>query len=587
MRRKPFIMKTNTFIASATLLMVVVYLLVLNIDIDEFDDMARFIPESALIYVEQHDATKYLNQFAESDIGKAVDDIDIQSTGAKIGLEKSLLDNLEKIRQFYEKAKKDKLIHELLGKRFSISILKPVNVIKQPSINNLLQNNAVVVSEPFHNATILEMLVDSYFSHNSERSLTSSQYGNHRVMRLVVDDKTISFVRLDGLFLLSINENQLRRCIDTFDQEVLSLHQNSEFEQVRQHAKGASRVAYFHLDNIRTLFNELLTDKEFPWRNLVDKQLKTTKGFTGLGHATWIDNTSIVNKVITTFDSLKTNPIAQKHLTTKPGHNSMFTMTSNKPMVYYWSNTLNLSHLFDYYKKQDGFGENILGSLFSKVEEVSGKSVNEIVEFLGQQVIVVIEPAKKDSFFELPLGLIVWQLKNGPDLQRVVEKIAQNYQISIIDNHYGPVVYYYWAQSPQDGIFPLYGFWQDYFFMGNSLSLFKKVIDNHSDSLSLLEQQELISVDPGFSYKNNSITYFDNKELIKVVKKALNMVSTLVAIEDKNIAEKIHILVNEVFNPLLEATTIYERSGTRSFFDKDMVIIESKTLITQKNLTGN
>ncbi len=579
-------MKTNAIVGFLTVLLVFVYLLVMRFEIDTFDDMARFIPATSLIYIEQHDAIDNLTQFAESPLGQAVAQIDFRSTGYKIGFDHDVLDKFSKLRLFYEKAKKNDLIDEIFGKRFAVALLSPLHKIDPTDPVAQLEDNIVLISEPAHNAKFLEFMARTYFDYKADDLLSTAQYGNHHIRRLTVGGRRIAFVRIDGLFVFSLSERQLRRCVDTFDKEQSSLVQNNHFTRIRDASADATRLMYLQLDNIRDFANKILKDFDMPGRDLIQKELATTKGFQGLGHATWNSATFVVNKILTSFDSQLINDVVKNHLLIKPGFNSMFTLTSNKPMMYYWSNTFDINNFLDYYEESEDHGENGLEKYFNEIHEVTGKSVREIVSFLGEQVSLTVEPAMKNSYFELPLCLTVWQLKNSHELQVVIEKLVNNYQISIINNKYGPVVYYYWAQAPQDGLLPLYGFWQDYFFMGNSISLFKKVIDNHSNSKSLIAQPEVVMVDPGFAHKNNSITYFDNKELFQVIKKTLHLVGTLVAIEDKQVAQKIGIIINEIVDPLLDGATMYERNGTRSYFDTEMVVIESKTTLVNEIPVG-
>ena len=315
---------------------------------------------------------------------------------------------------------------------------------------------------------------------------------------------------------------------------------------------------------------------DFSWKNLIEKELATKKGFTAIGYAAYSKKRYVDNKVIATFIPGQINEVARKHLQIQPEKNGMFTLTSESPMIYYWSNTFDVNNLLDYYEKNNSEGGG-LGGLIDTVEATSQTSLRAIVSYLGEQVSFIAESAAADSYFELPLFLTAWQLHDGVAFQSVIEKLVASYQISIINNRYGPVVYYYWAQAPQDGIFPLYGFWQNYFFFGNSLSLFKKVIDNQTKDMSLVELPEVRTVDPGFSLANNSVTYFDNGELIAVLRKFFNMIGTLVAIEDKEIARKFTILVDEIIDPLLEGAAMYTRTGTRSYFLSDAVVIESRT----------
>ncbi|HBG21416.1 MAG TPA: hypothetical protein DDY32_19675 [Desulfobulbaceae bacterium] len=53
-------MKTSAFLIYASILLVFVYLFTMRIQVDEEDDMARFIPQTVLLYLEQQERCRCL-----------------------------------------------------------------------------------------------------------------------------------------------------------------------------------------------------------------------------------------------------------------------------------------------------------------------------------------------------------------------------------------------------------------------------------------------------------------------------------------------------------------------------------------------
>jgi hypothetical protein len=106
------------------------------------------------------------------------------------------------------------------------------------------------------------------------------------------------------------------------------------------------------------------------------------------------------------------------------------------------------------------------------------------------------------------------------------------------------------------------------------------IVDRKTDDFSLLDNSAIKLLDPGFSEKNNSITYLNNVELLKVLRRWLGLIGMTLAIEDREKAYKVHTVLNEIINPLLDGISMYEKSSTRSFFTPEMVVIDS---ITNKN----
>ena len=63
-------MKTNTFVAIASLVLVVTYFLVMRIEPEQKISMTQFVPETALFYTEQHNGLEALKKFNTSSLGQ-------------------------------------------------------------------------------------------------------------------------------------------------------------------------------------------------------------------------------------------------------------------------------------------------------------------------------------------------------------------------------------------------------------------------------------------------------------------------------------------------------------------------------------
>jgi hypothetical protein len=103
------------------------------------------------------------------------------------------------------------------------------------------------------------------------------------------------------------------------------------------------------------------------------------------------------------------------------------------------------------------------------------------------------------------------------------------------------------------------------------------IVKKKSGDFSLLDNVNIKTIDPGFTEKNNSITYMNNVELIKVLKKLLDLVGMTLSIENRKTADKVRAILDGIINPLLDGASMYDKSSTRSYFTPDMVIVDSIT----------
>jgi hypothetical protein len=319
-----------------------------------------------------------------------------------------------------------------------------------------------------------------------------------------------------------------------------------------------------------------VADMTFTGKELLLKEMATTVGFANFAYGSWNKKNSVIDKVLVQYESDEVNSVVKTHIDATPSRCSMLSLTTENPMAFYWSNTIMINHFLRYIEKTRE-AEPQLEKFWSNVESITGKNTEEIFSLLGEEVSLVLEPGPEDKFFSFPLGIFFVRVKNVPELQTIFEKLIDEYDIQVSVRSYGPIRYSFWTPSPQDGLQPLYGFWDDLIFFGNSSRFLKMIVDRKSGDFSLLDNVDVKSLDPGFTKQNNSITYLNNVELIKVLQKWLGLVGMTLAIEDREIAYKIHTVLEEIINPLLDGASMYERSCTRSYFTPEMVIIDSIT----------
>ncbi len=572
-------MKTNAIAGFLIMLLVVLYPLVNGIQTDSFRDMARLIPENALGYFEQRDGAKVVKEFTRSPLGKKIASINFIQTGEKIGLPGSALTVITNVLSFSAKTRDNKLLHEVLGKKFALAFLPAIDKQLPEKFSDYLKNNIVLVAKPSHSAETLQFFTESYVRYVQTYSVSSVQYGKHQIMRFQVGTDILSIVIIDGMFVMSPNEKQLRRCIDTYDDGLPTLGKKADFIKIRKKFAVPDRFFYLPIDEMRKYITRQTADLTFTGKELLLKELTTTVGFANFGYGSWNKKKKTIDKVLVQYKRNEVNSVVKNYIDAIPVHSSMFSLTTENPMAFYWSNTIEFKYLFNYVEQSRREDPN-LEKFWSAVQEITGKNTSEIEALLGEEASLVIEPGPKDTFFSFPLGMFFVQVTNVAELQIVLQKITDAFHIEVSEATYGPIKYLYWKPSPEDGLQPLYGFWNDLFFFGNSSSLLEMIVQRKMDDLSLLDNASLQSIDPGLSEKNNSVTYMNNVELIAVLQKGLNLVAMTLAIEDRNTAYKVRTVIDEIINPLLDGMRMYGKSCTRSYFTPEMVIIDSITTKT-------
>lgn len=572
-------MKMKAFITVAIIFTIAVSLRSVRIHPDKNIELTDFIPDTSLLYFEQRNGSNALAQSAASRSDNNLESIDYVGVAQEVGLQDDSIAVMKKYLDFYKTATEDPQFDAIFGKRLSFAVMQPVDAFAGTDIMEFLRGHVVAVVEPEYPLEWLEIAEKHYDKQTTELILQSLQYGNHLIKRVILKDELFFLVAIDRFFVISQNEKQLHLCIDTFDGKQPSLSNDRDFQEINKNIADPDRLVYVPMKTAREFFSSLFEAHSFPNKDVLLKDLQSTIGFTGFGYGAWRKHSQIEEKVLIHFEKSEINAFAKRYVETPQVESSMLSLVTDDPMIFYWSNTLNFKHFLMYI--EDGARQDPrLAEFLTRLEAVTGKDAAETFALFGEEVSLIIEPAPADDLFPFPLGAFFIKVEKVDELKDTMEKLLQRYNLPMKKGEYGPAMYSYWSLSPQDGLLPLYGFWNNLFFFGNSSNLLHKVIDTKLSEYSLADIEEVQKIDPGLNRKGNSITYVNNIHLITMIKNFLEVLGTFVAIEDREIALKAGVVLKKIVNPLLDRAMMYNASVSRSHFTPDMLVIDSITDIS-------
>jgi len=566
-------MTRSGFLITASITLVFMYILVWKFDPEEYQEMARFAPADSLLYVRHENAMRLLKRIKRSDFFNTLQEIDADAVDPLLG-DSRIVAHFQAVFKAVAGFTDDKIVNDIFGRKYGVILLHPENRAGETNLADLLTQHLVLIANPETNASFLEMLGKRLLKNQDDLRFSENQYGSHRIAEFSASEHTLYFSCIRSFFLFSLNESALRRCIDSFDGDSPHLLGTQEFKKIRPKYRSADIFAYLPLDNIRKFARDFASQQEFSGKDIFLKELATTQGFTGLGYGNWIHSTYIEDRVVAAFDSAKVNELVRTQLLVTPSESTMLSLGTRDPMFFYWSNTLNLKH-FLLYLEDEANKKDDDPPFVEKVEDIIGKKAPQLLDLLGDEISVIVENGQEDLFFPVPEGIALVQVEDISKIQSIIESILTAYDIPMRKSSYGPATYYYWARSPQEGLQPLYGFWDDLFFVGNSSSTLQRVIHENVTGSSILDNQLFKKADPGFKEDNNSTTYSDNVKLLKVLKRGLEMFGTFIALENKETAIKTKYLLKELVFPILDGLTCFSSMASRSYFTPETVVVDS------------
>jgi hypothetical protein len=235
--------------------------------------------------------------------------------------------------------------------------------------------------------------------------------------------------------------------------------------------------------------------------------------------------------------------------------------------------------LFQLYTENIRENDDTLAEFSENFQNLSGMTANEFFKLFGEEFSYILTMSDEENFLSIPNGIVLLKIENRQLLEDTLEKLISSYGVPVEKRSHGSTSFYSWANSPQEGLEPLYGFLDDYIFIGNSRNLAKQVIENSQNGVSLLKNQQFQEIADGLMEPNNYISYTNNVELVNIIKTFLTLASTVIAIENRETAARVSIITKEIIHPLLDGVAMLDRTATRCFFTENSVVIDSVTKI--------
>lgn len=573
-------MKMNAFLGAASMLLLLLYLLVFNMDTERVGDLASMLPESTLLYIEVENGTKLLDAFSESRIGEIIPEILSNVEGGESGLTRNQEELLTSILGGYDKARKSPYLDFLFTETSAIALLTPQRIDTSDDIAAFFENNLIFLVTPAFPADLVSFLAKKR-GKNDRRAVFNIQYGNHRIHRYQVEErKRLSWVTYKGVLLASFNEAQLRRTLDCADKEIATLENLDSYQRVRGEMNDSDLFFYSPLENVRLFLVSVLEQKRKGIEQLIVKNIQRTRGFESIGYGVWSERTVVHDEMIITYSRKDVTDLVGAHLDTVPSIPTLFKFTSSNPVAWYWSNSLQLDDFLPYLESPGS--DSFRGAFAQKVNQIVQKMDKVgLTDKIGHEVTMIVERGDNSRLVPVPLVVAVFPLQtNGrADMKNIMKSITSDYNIAMIRRKYGDARYMFWSEAPQDGMRFFYGFYKGAFFTGNSPYLFRKIVDFMEKGKDVFALKDMGFLNPGIARRNNSVVYIENDWAIDTLKQGLKIFSTIVAIKDRNLSHRIRQVFDRVLFPLLESFKMYKKTVSRSYFTKDQVIIRSSTLI--------
>lgn len=537
---------------------------------------ADFLPAETLVYVEQRDLGLLLADFKVSRLGRAVTGIDPMKIATDLGLPPEEINKIRDARIQLDDFFNSPVFNEVVGQELTLALL-PVSDGALDAPDKTAASSLLFIVKPRHNADLLEMM-SSLFARKLEQTIT--QHGMHSIKQYrLEEEKILSVVTVAGYVIAAFDERLVLAGLDRYDGKQNTLAQNKEYIRLRHDFIDAKLFAYVSMQALSEQTSRLTATLDPAQKEEIQKTLDQWKGWEGLAFGAWKEKGRIRDKAVVLFKKDKLNPLVAKMCSVQPVENKTLAMIPADILGYYWTNTLDMSTLWEMFTQEMKDSTEQIKAMEQDVKTFTGVELQQLFAMFGSEAVFLLKEVATDGFIPLPNGAIFLKIDKEEDFVKMLQPLLAKAAIPVQSEDYKSVKLNTLGMSLHPGLQPVYALHQGYLILASTVDLMKKVIDGGGLVGDALFQQVNQGLNQRLTKVNNSVSFVRVSSLLTMMKELANWGGTMFSMQSPEAALKSKVAIEQLILPLLDGLAMYEVIGSRSVIEDDAIIMESSIVL--------
>jgi hypothetical protein len=537
---------------------------------------AQFLSEEVLVYFRHKDLGAILAEMRTTPLADAVGSINYARLALDIDCS---LETVSKIRNLEKIVKSEQaalIFKEFFSKDFTVALLQEH---KASDFAEFIHDNLIVIAEPSHNMT-LPAMIGSLF--RDDKHLTSAQYGKYVIYRIPIDaDTSVSLVFVDKLMLATLEERTLRRALDRYDDKLPNLEEDYFFSTLSEKYRKSYLFYFFAVDKLRHQFSGFFKPQSY-LQNLLISHLDDWNGFTSGAYAASRDEHFSRDEITLHFNR-DINSNAAHFLGIHPEKNREIYHAPKDTLLYYWTNTFDLSMMWKIYIDESGFDAATISEIETGIASLTDISFEEILDLPANNAHLLIGKPSPVDFVPVPNFSFICTLKDSAKTTSALQQFIDKNEIPHQTEFYRAVPLTYWGESRQKGLQPVFSVHEDVLYISSSIRTQKSVIDTIIDGNGIIESESFKIYAKDLLLPNNSTAYIRLSRLLVDLKELVKWSGTLIALQNRKTAYTSKIIIEDLVLPLIDGLKMYSTIATRSYIEDGKIIIESNIVRKPKD----
>ena len=537
-----------------------------------------FLPPDSILVVTQHQLEKRVKEFTASRLGKAVGSIDFQALADDLQVPGIAGDQAASIREELIRTFNDPLFNIIFGKEVTVGLF-PFDLDISRDLPPQILENTLIICRPRHNAKLLDVLGSLVVEQDR---IEEAQYGAHLIKRIPLEDqRTLAAVRVEDMFLFSLNERQLRTSLDRYDSGENNLEHSSGYKEYRERFADASLFAYVSVSEFGELISDAIPEAQGGRYQRTLDQMVVDGAYQALFFGAWRKQDTILEKVVIKFDEELLDKGTGTYLTASDESGATLSRVGEDSILYYWNSQFDLRPLLKQVAaRQGGQRSGETGNGKARTDTFPGISGEQVERLANNDLTIVFKPIPTSQFVPIPHAMLAMRNQYPENLRSLVRTLIKRYRIPTRDVNINDVSGLSWGSLlGGGGLQPTLLFVDDYLVLTTNLQQAEEFTGGVSKEDSLLTSELFNRVGQDLVGDNQSIGFFNVSEITVMLKELISWGGTMIAIKDRDMARKSKILIDRLINPLLDGISMYSIVGTRKYMEDNLIIFESTTAI--------
>ena len=504
-----------------------------------------FLPPDTLAFVHQKNMQLSVDRLYESYGEKSIIRVDLEKIFREFGVQSSVVDKIIGLNEYVSSIDFQYLYDEFFSREFSLALLPAKD--KEDFSRDTLLRSLLLLCKNKHKSRVDQFFLRLY---GDSVDISSSNYGNYIVKRIKYKEKVeIFLVSIQSESLVAFDKRTLYAALDRFDDKKRNLYDSTTFSELRTLQDNPHLFIYADIEAIYDKVREGVNEKSAPakrftslWQNLIgfSSAAVSVTSETGLAE--------IATKVF--FDTEILSKRGLKFFLQEPELDENVTFAPPDTLLYYWSNTFDLSSMWQIYRDESEENEGGIAENKLTLEMMTGEELTELISLFGNKIHIVMRKNELSDVVPIPHFALLFETKDRSELKRILNDFFTQNGIPHGRELYNNIECIYWGEGKQEGLQPVFGFLGDNLMVASSVDMCQSVIAASKGKRSLVKTKNFDLLGQNFSSSSNSLCFIQFKDLVDIAKSFISWWSTVTAIQDQENSKRSKRIIYNLINPL-------------------------------------